>query len=160
MRHCQTSFKLVTESRTSVADILRVIDVVVVVGDVDDADTAASNVAHDLIFLVKTVFTDGQFMSVDVTSAVTPPQADHRFTSFVAGLEAARGQTGDGDGQSQRTTATQKSLSCCFLLHCLPTVSPLSQLAELLPTVETVCICTCHVGKSNWMVISSLIRNH
>ena len=119
MRHCQTSFKLVTESRTSVADILRVIDVVVVVGDVDDADTAAPNVAHDLILLVKTVFTDGQFMSVDVTSALTPPQADHRFTSFVAGLEAARGQTGDGDGQCQRTTATQKSLSCCFLLHCL-----------------------------------------
>ena len=101
MRHCQTSFKLVTESRTSVADILRV---VVVVGDVDDADTAASNVAHDLILLVKTVFTDGQFMSVDVTSALTPPQADHRFTSFVAGLEAARGQTGDGDGQRPHVT--------------------------------------------------------
>ena len=104
MRHCQTSFKLVTESRTSVADILRVIDVVVAVvvlaaRDVDDADTAASNITHDLILLVKTVFTDGQFMSVDITSALTPPQADNRLASFVAGLEAASGQTGDGDGQ-------------------------------------------------------------
>ena len=104
MRHCQTSFKLVTESRTGVGDILRVIDVVVAVvvltaRDVDDADTAASDITHDLILLVKTVFTDGQFMSVDITSALTPPQTDNRLASFVAGLEAARGQTGDGDGQ-------------------------------------------------------------
>ena len=87
--------------------------VVVDAGHINDAHTAPANVAHDLVLLVEAVLAGrgGQLVSEHVPGALTPPQADHGL----APLPPRPGQAGDGDGQGQRPTATQKFLPRSFL---------------------------------------------
>ena len=90
------------------------------IGHIDHTPVATANVTDDLVLLVETVLTrrGSQLMPEHVPGALAPPQTDHGLTPLPPGAaHGARhaGQAGDGDGQGQRPTASQKSLLRCFL---------------------------------------------
>ena len=118
---CQTSLQFVSKQPASPArpqplsGVGGGAGVVVVVGGLGDVDdTHGSN--------VKTVLTGWKRATLgpspDFTGALASLQAYHGLTPVLVPLEAAgHAQTRYWDCQCQRSTATQKSLSCSFLLH-------------------------------------------
>ena len=87
--------------------------IIVLTGDVDDTD-ASSQVTLHLLLSVQTILTGREFVSPDISAALTPLQADHTLTSLAALLvleTAGDGQARDGDCQCQSSALPEESLS-------------------------------------------------
>ena len=90
----------------------------VVVGDVDDADAAGADVAHDLVLPVETVLAGGQLVAVaaHVAGAVAPAQARHGLAPPAGDPSSVPGEARDGDGEGEGAAAAEEPLPSPSLL--------------------------------------------